>query len=216
MSAGCGESDSTDELDVPTKIFFFIFLLTMLIQSPDNSFHHEAFSNKCTQSVNGKSHRAIFNDSCRDQNGEFNMENNHCNNHCSIPNEMVKDKSYEISCKYNSNCHLPNVESVASIGNSVVADVSVDNLNIGNVIHRNTDSSENYDDRISKCENVLRFQSSDATNGNLKKIIPTHNPRKKLPYDHCLREIYSSANKEKRDALRNHEKCTEESTHYQL
>ena len=200
----------------------------MLIQSPDNSFHHETFSNKCTHSVNGKRHRVFYNDSCRDTNGEFSMENNHCNNHFSIPNglskdlcmvninlETAKDKTYETSCKYNSNYHLPNVESVATIGNSAVADVSVDNLTTGNVIHRNSDSSKNYDDRISKYERFLSFQSSDATNENFKKDIPKSNPKKKLPCDHCPREIRSSASKEEKNALRNHKKCTEEPTHYQ-
>lgn len=228
MSAGCSESDSTDELDVTAKIFFFIFLLTMLIQSPDNSFHHETFNNKYTHSINGKSHGKIYNGSCRDPNGGFSMENNHCNNHCSIANalskdsclvninlEIAKDKSYEIGYKYNSNCHLPNVESVATIENSAVADVSVDNLNTGNVILLHSDSSENYDNRISKCESFLFFQSSDVRNGNFKKNIPKNNPNKKRLYDHCPREIYLPANKEKRNALSNHEKCTEEPTHYQ-
>ena len=200
----------------------------MLIQSPDNSFHHETFSNKCTHSVNGKSHRVFYNFSCRDTNGEFSMENHYCNNHFSIPNALskdlsmvninlktAKDKTYEISCKYNSNYHLPNAESVGTIGNSAVTDVSVNNLNSGNVIHQNSHSSENYDDPTSKYESFLSFQSSDVTNGNFKENILKSNPKKKLPHDHCPREIHSSANKEKRNALRNHEKCTEVPTHYQ-
>lgn len=51
ISAGCSEAGSTDEFDVNLKVIFFIFMLTTLIQSPDNTFHRKAFSNKYIHSV---------------------------------------------------------------------------------------------------------------------------------------------------------------------
>ena len=225
MSAGCSEADSSGESDVKLTVIFFIFMLTTLIQPPDNIFHRKAFSNKYIHSVNGKSRRAVFHGSSQDP------ENNRCNNQGSIPNilsktsfsgnislETVKDESYEICCECNSNRHLSDIEGAVTIENSAAKDL---------------DSSGSYGVQISRYESIYSFpnidndncsipgydrlgntsldESSDATNENIKII----SKKKTLPYDRSSKEINLTADEKNRDCVTNNEKLTEEPTHYQ-
>ena len=225
MSAGCSEAGSTDEFDVNFKVIFFIFMLTTLIQSPDNTFHRKAFSNKYIHSVNGKSRRATF------LGYSQNTENNYCNNQCSFPNVLskisrtgnislktAKDELHEICCKCKSNRHLSNIENAVAIENSTAKGV---------------DSRENCCGQINRYDSIYSFQnidndncsipgcdrlgitslgeSSDAKTENNKKI----NQKKMLPYDSSSREVNSNADKKTWDRVTTDEKLTGQPTHYQ-
>ena len=226
MSAGCSEADSTDEFDVKLKIIFFIFMLTTLIQPPDNTFHCKTFSNRYVHSVNGKSRRAILHGYSQ------NPENNYCNNPCSFPNVLsktsctgnirsktTKDESYETCCKCESNRHLSNIENTVAIQNSAAK--------------CGVDSGENYGVQINRYESIYSFpnidngncsipgcdrlgntsldESSNATTEDFKII----NQKETLPHGRNSKEVNSTTDEKYRDRVTRDEKLIEEPTHYQ-
>ena len=225
MSAGCSEAGSTDEFDVKLRVIFFIFMLTTLIQPPDNTFHRKAFSKKYIHSVNGKNRGATL------LGYSQNPENNYCNNQCGFPNVLsktsctgnislktAKDESYEICCKCKNNRHVLNIENTVAIENSTAK--SVDSReNCGVQINRYDSiySFQNIDNdncSIPACDrlgNTSLAESSDATTENIKKI----NQKKLLPYDSSSKEVNWTADEKNRDRVTKDEKLTGEPIHYQ-
>ena len=225
MSAGCSEAGSPDEFDVKLKVIFFIFMLTTLIQPPDNTFHCKAFSKKYIHSVNGKSRGATF------LGYSQNPENNYCNNQCGFPNVLskssctgnislktAKDQLYEICCICKSNHHVSNIENTVAIENSTAKGVD-SRENYGVQINRygsiySLPNIDNDNCNIPGCDrpfNTSLDESSDVTTENIKKV----NQKKMLPYDSSSKEVNSIAKEKNWHRVTKDEKLTEEPSHCQ-